>query len=316
MDYLAKRIQRGNKIEVDLLKKNSMKFLITQIQDYLLSQEKAPRERTSFWASEVETPVFDLYHKWIGTPPTNPISADRLLIMQTGKLVEESYRYIFERMGILIPPKIPFWKWLKGIRYKQHRIDIEREGIKVSGYLDAIIKEEGKLVPIEIKSFYGYYQEKELLEGKPKISYLKQLAVYLDALKAEKGYLLYIDRGTGKTYQFPLFRNEVAYACNLIKFNIQDVYKRWARLYKFNILPKIEPKSEFRYKYPLEEIDWSKVSKSQLTKALNNQAILGDWQVKYSNWKDLILKQEGSTLGYSDEEIEKIKELYGQNKTR
>jgi hypothetical protein len=36
---------------------------------------------------------------------------------------------------------------------------------------------------------------------------------------------------------------------------------------------------------------------------------VGDWQVAYSNYKDLIVKQEGTTLGYSLEELALINKL-------
>jgi hypothetical protein len=62
---------------------------------------------------------------------------------------------------------------------------------------------------------------------------------------------------------------------------------------------------------PIEEIDWAKISKSNITKARNNRKVIGDhpFWVHYSPYKNLILEKEGVTPGYTDKEIEKIKEL-------
>jgi hypothetical protein len=79
----------------------------------------------------------------------------------------------------------------------------------------------------------------------------------------------------------------------------------------------VEPESDYRYKYLIDTIDWAKVPKSKITEARMGRVVLGDWQAKYSPYKDLIVDREakmmGKTfdgyIGYSAEEIEKIKEL-------
>lgn len=281
------------------------KYLITQIQEFMDDKEEQ-REKTSFWATETETPVFDLYHKWIGTEPTNPIEAEKLMVFNAGKMMELSLIAMLREMNLLEENK-SFWKFLFK-KNEQHRIEIETRGIKVSGYIDGILK--GNII-CEIKSYYGDYQTKELQAGKPKESYLKQLAIYMCAKDAEKGKLIYIHRGTGEMFEFTLLHLEgTRYKCLDVEFDLDDTFKRWARLYKNNIVPKIEPKSEFRYKIPVEEVDWKSLSKSEISKARNNRKVIGDsWQVQYSPYKNLIIKKEGTCLGYNDEELEKIKEI-------
>jgi len=272
------------------------KFIITQIQEWFDSQESS-HEKTSFWATEAETPVFDLYHKWIGTEPTNPIEAEKLMMFNAAKMMEVSLVETLDKMGMLKMPEGEQW-----------RIEGEREGVPVSGYVDAVFKDGS---PLEIKSFYGAYQLKDLKAGKPRESYLKQLAIYMDFLDADKGYLVYIDRGTGEMFQFVLERVEgLKFKCMTVEFDLTDVYKRWARLYRNNIMPRLEPKSEYRYKIPVEEVDWTKVSKSDISKARNGKKVIGDhWSVAYSPYKNLIIEREGATLGYTLEEEAKIKEL-------
>lgn len=272
-------------------------MLIEKIRNQLLLENKEPHEKTSFWASESETNVFDVYHRWVGTPPTNPIEPEKLVMFQAAKMIEMALVDRLKKSCTFVVP----------INSDQHRVEMEREGVKVTGYIDALIEENGVKIPVEVKTIYGDYQAKELTKCKPRASYLKQLAIYMDFLDVDRGILFYMERGTGQTWEFELKRNGNIFTCCSVSFDITDVYKRWARLYKYNILPKVEPKSEFRYKYPIEDI--VKASKSDITAARMNRAVYGDWEVKYSPYKDLIIEREGCGLGYSEEEIAKIKEL-------
>lgn len=276
---------------------DSNKFITTQIQEWLSSQDEERRAKTSFWATDCEKPVFDLYHKWIGTPETNPIEAEKLMMFNAAKMMEISLVETLEKMGEIVVPE----------NEDQHYCRMEREGIEVSGKLDAMLKDG---TPVEVKTFYGDYQARELKAGNPRSSYLKQLAVYMDYLNKDKGFLIYIDRGTGEMYQFVLERVEgLRFKCMSVEFDLTDTYRRWARLYKCNIVPKIEPKSEFKYKYDIETLDWSEVSKSDISKARNGHKVIGDWEVSYSSYKNLIIEREGTCLGYTAQELERIKEL-------
>lgn len=272
-------------------------MLIEKIRNQLLLENEEPHEKTSFWPSEAETNVFDVYHRWIGTPPTNPIEPEKLVMFQAAKMIEVA---LVERLKKSCTFCVP-------INGDQHRVEMEREGVKVTGYIDALIEENGVKIPVEVKTIYGDHQAKELTKCNPRSSYLKQLAIYMDFLNVDSGILFYMERGTGQTWEFELKRNGSVFTCSQISFDLNDMYKRWARLYKNNILPKVEPKSEFKYKYPIEDI--VKASKSDITAARMNRAVYGDWQVKYSPYKDLIIEREGCGLGYSSEEIERIKEL-------
>lgn len=271
------------------------------VNTYLESAESIGKEKTSFWASDAEKNLFDLYHNWIGTPYSNTIDSDRLMIFRTGKAVEEEYINLLIDAGVAVKPD-----------GDQHAIEIEREGVRITGKLDGIILDEGKEIVLEVKSFYMYYQERELLMGKPKTSYLKQLAIYMDARNADKGILFYVNRGTGKQFEFTLFRKPHTlqfFMENGITFDLSEEYKRWGRLYYENVKPRIEPVSDYIYKYDIDGIDWTKISKADISKARNGHKVLGDWQVLYSPYKHLIIEREGSSLGYDLEEIAKIKEL-------
>lgn len=303
--------------------------LIPKVNHYFLKkdQERDKRDKTSFWPSETATDVFDLYHKWTGTKVTDPVDSETMAMFQVGNLIEQAYVNIFDELNIL-----------KG---GQVRIEMERFGINVTGYIDCIIyntddtskiklskdlakkignqvtKEELleltgnslEIIPVEIKSFYGDWQDKDLQNGNVKENYVAQLSIYLDYLDLKEGILFYINRGRGQTYQFKVKKiSEWKYKCNDMVVDLEKIYKRWSRLYKNNILKKIEPKPEYTYKYDIDKLNWKEQKPSAISNARNNHKVIGDWQAMYSSYFQLHLKYEKTQRGYTDKEIEKIKE--------
>lgn len=290
--------------------------LKTQISKFLFEhKDDFNKQKVSFWATESESSAFELYHSFKGTPVTNPIDAETKFALGMRKKLEETMVDSFKDLGIYVEPE-PFTT-TDGIYVEkpdQHRVDMERLGIRISGYMDAIILEEGKKIPVEIKTSYGPYAKRDLDNCMPKLSYLKQLAQYMDYMGAFTGYLVQshfkesflIDN----IYQFTLVRNGDIFTCGQQSFNLfEDVYKRYKMIWDTYIVLDIEPKSEYRYKYPLDTIDWKSVGSVKISKARNGKAVIGDWQVQYSGYKNLIAEKEGSELGYDDDEIALIKKL-------
>ncbi len=268
---------------------------LIQATTQMLEQER-PHDKTTFWASESETMSFEIYHRWMGTPPTNPIKADKQVLMNAGKMLEESLVHQWGKAGVV-----------KTQLEDQLRIEITRKGVPISGYVDAVHVDG---YPIEVKSFYGYYQKKDLEQRNARTSYLKQLCIYMDALNQERGKLFYMERGDGTMFEFDVQRaRQYEYVCGHIKINLEEVYDRWAKLYTDYILKEIEPPIAYRYKIPPSQIDWSKISKTDIKKARANQKVIGDhpWMIQYSGYKDLILERQGTTPGYTDEELLQIK---------
>ena len=69
-----------------------------------LSREEdyAGKEKTTFWASETELMAFDIYHRWMKTPPTNPIEEEKLMMLKMRKLTEDAIVYFIGKSGKLI----------------------------------------------------------------------------------------------------------------------------------------------------------------------------------------------------------------------
>jgi hypothetical protein len=197
---------------------------------------------------------------------------------------------------------------------EQQRFQIEREGIQISGYTDCIFT-DGSVG--EIKTYYGDYQTRELEAGRPKTNYLKQLAIYLDALDQDRGKLIYLDRGTGAMYEFTLLREKnLQFKCMNIEFDLLDTYKKWAKFYEENILREKEP-DYFEcglYKADINSLNWDKISKSDISAARNGRKVIGsnpqeNWKLLYSPYKNLIIQKQGQSLGYSAKEMAAIKKL-------
>lgn len=287
------------------------------LTEYFKAQDESTSKRvkSSFWATDTEVSLFDLYHRWIGTPVTNTFSLEKMMMFESAKMIEVAYIKKLQDMGLCLDPQKDSLTCFNGEQVltngtDQYRVEMTRGGVPVSGYMDAVgISPLHGYFPLEIKTFYGEYQEREIKNGQPKTAYLKQLAVYMDYIGSSHGVLLYVERGTGAVYQFVLeCVDNGIYRCNGITFSIEDIYKRWANLYNNNVLLHIEPKPEYRYKYDVSTLDWSKVNKSDISKARNGHKVIGDWQVLYSPYKDLIIERESTQLGYTLEEIAIIRE--------
>lgn len=304
-------IQGYDKVKEEV---NESLCLREQIKDYMKqeAENKEMRERVSFWCGESETPAFDLYHRWKLTPETNPDTPEKKIELGFRKLVELSIVDVFRKMGILVESKD------KEEQRKLYRIEMIREGVKVTGYKDAVIQENLLKIPVEIKTSDGFYALKELEAGTPKSSYLKQLAQYLDYDEVPYGYLFQVHFEAAfrikDIYQFKVeivkqSNSSKIFRCNKLEFDIWDTYKYWSNIYNAYIATDTEPPIEYRYKYPIEEIDWTKLSTKQISDARNNHAVIGSWQAKYSKYKNLIIEKEGTELGYTDEELKRINEI-------
>lgn len=272
-----------------------------QLTEFKIKHEK--REKKAFYASDVFKPVLDIYLSFTGVEPTNPPSWYDTLKMEAGKGVEMGMLKVLKDSGFVN----------EDYDQKTHgHIEIEREEIKINGYIDAITKDG---LPIEIKSINNknLFDIARYENGNPRENYVAQLAVYMDALDKETGYLFVstID-GLNRFLLECKKIGERKYRCKNTIVDLDIEYKKWHNLYYENVQKSVMPDLfEYTYKIPLEKIDWSKISKTEISKARNGHKVLGDWRISFSPYKDMIVKLQGATLGYTPEEMEIIK-----NKTK
>ena len=132
----------------------------------------------------------------------------------------------------------------------------------------------------------------------------------MDYLEVDTGYLFVSTIDGLKHFWFKCVKTgDKTYKCGEVEVDLNKVYKHWAVLYNENVLKKVEPECPIRYKIPVQDIDWTKVSKGDISKARNGHKVIGDegsWAIQYSPWKDKIIETEGATIGYSEEELELI----------
>lgn len=264
-----------------------------------LKYEDIPRpDDNVFHASDYSKPILDIYYRITGVPKTNPPEWYDTLKWEAGKGVELGMLKLLKYNGIVDKD------------YDQNvqgAFSVEREGVTINGHCDAInINGE----PIEIKSVNNKnaMDIKAYEENNPRENYVGQLAIYMDILGKDKGYLFACSIDGLNTFWFECNKiGERKYKCGNVEVDLDKEYKKWSKLKKEYIDKGIEPSPwQYVYKRDVDKINWKEVSASDISKARNGHKVLGDYQVSYSPYKNLIIERQGSELGYTLEELEKI----------
>ncbi len=279
----------------------------------LLKYKSNQKEKTAFYCSDYGKFDFELYHSFKSTPYTNPPEWFETLKWGAGKGVEMAMLDILKENGIT------------GQEYVQEengRVDFVRQGVTIHGYIDAMttgdkVNSFGLKAgcPIEIKSINNKnaFDIKNYDNGEPRENYVAQLSIYMDSLGVDTGYLFVSSIDGLNTYWFECKHiKDKVYKCGKVEIDLDVEYKRWKNVFENYIQKDIEPGIDVRYKIPVKDIVWDKVSKGDIGKARNGHKVIGDadsWKIQYSNWKDLILKKQGVTAGYTDAEVAIINEL-------
>ena len=263
------------------------------------------REKKYFSASDALRPTWDLYHALLNIEPTNPPAWNDTLKWGAGKGVELAMLKVLKDSGIV--PEDYNQETMGGFK-------MEREGLTVSGYIDAIDK-NGE--PIEIKSINNAnkWDIAKYEKGEPRKNHVMQLAIYMDYLGKENGVLFVASIDGLSTFWIPCKHlGNGKYQCGSVVVDVYAEYIRWKKIMENHVKPKQtpDPFEIGRYKIPVEEVDWSKVSVSDISKARNGHKVIGDpdtWPILYSPWKQLWVDAQGVKPWYSDEELARIKEL-------
>lgn len=256
----------------------------------------------AFYASDYGKAAINLYFAFTNEPKTNPNTWQDHLKFGAGNGVEAKMGQILKDSGIVAP------------EYDQKihgRVDMDIGGVSVHGYIDFITKFGN---PIEAKSINNAnkYDVLKYQRNIPKESYVGQLATYMRFLNVERGALFVASIDGLNTFWIECRKiGDGVYKCGNVTVDILAEYRRWISIYHNNIQPrKLDSAiiNEALYKYDVSTLDWTAQSATAIRKARNNEAVIGDWRVKYSPWKDKILELQGVTPGYTNEELAIIKE--------
>lgn len=301
--------------------------LTKSIREYFLTH-KNPRFRDGrgHYASALTSDMRDLYWAATGTPETNPTDLQGAVRMFLGKAVEEALTaHVFANLHFF------------GIHfYMCEQIPVGASDPAVNGFLDGMARErlpDGSLsapVVVEIKTKQGYGADLFLNDFNPGENYLAQIGYYLYVTNkrgiTNEGRLLFVllsDKHYGEIVEICVRYNaeidEVrAYEARHIDgrvvpidytIKLQPLLDRLKVLDEY-VAKKELPPAEHFYKYPLTPEFLASVSDTNLKRAIEGQKVLGDWQISYSRYKDLHIKAEGATMGYTDAEIEMLKDEY------
>ena len=259
-------------------------------RNFRINNEK--REKTAYYASDYGKSTLDLYFSLTNEPITNPIEWDDMIRLEAGKGVENALVKVLKDSGYVDE------------NYEQKSISIVREGVEIHGKIDAILKDG---TPVEIKSINNknVFDVRKYHDGFPRESYVGQLAIYMDALEVDYGYLFAVTLdGLEKFLILCQKIGEGKYRCGNVEVDIAKEYKRWAKIWNENIISKKLPDIwEYTYKPKIDSIDWTKVPLAKRRNAVMNGVVVGsDWQITYSPYCNKIVELQGEVRGYTDEE--------------
>jgi hypothetical protein len=281
------------------------------------SEEKKKKE--NFWASDYGKLGIDILLALKDEPKTDISDWTSYLRMSAGKGVELQMLDILKENGNVAQ------------EYTQdgESFKIERNEVPISMKFDALGKQSilevaeaidtktieiGEGEPIEVKTINNKnsFDISKYQNNTPRESYVGQLAIYMDALQKEKGHLFIASIDGLNCFWFVVSKiKEGIYQAGNVTVDLNKEYERWKKIWELK--DKEIPAEliwEEKYKIPIEEIDWTKLSVSAIGDVRNGRKVVGTenkWKIDYSPYKTKILQMQGVTLGYTNEELEIIK---------
>lgn len=290
---------------------NVLKALLTHLNK---DRQLRFRDRRANYVTDAMKCKRDLYWERTGVPETNPTDLVGRLKMMLGSFVEKG----------LLTDVVSFLH-LEGVHYLGTQIPVGGSNPNYDGSLDAMLVERGMETPyvLEIKTKYGAGADYFLSECNPGDEYLSQMGLYLRDLSAKKGitkgcflFILLSDKNFGVLVQVdcgydPATGIITAYQALLSNGDAKslshsyDVNKSIERLKKIEAMltAKQEPaKGDYQYKYPVTEETLRDISDYKLRAAINGDVVLGDWQPKYSRYKDKQLAADKQSMEYTESE--------------
>jgi hypothetical protein len=234
---------------------------------------------------------FRLSQEFQGTP--NDARSEWIFMM--GKAVEEELVRYWKEMGV----------------WKDNNVKFLDEQNHISGELDAILVEPGtgQMYGVEVKTFYGYHAEKEIMgnfknDGFPKMGQLLQTLVYLNYWE-KRGLpyfrMVYFARDSVKRRTFKVelhHEGDITYpkvdGVVIRSFTMNDVLARYKEL-KHYIETKTIPPADYELQYSDEKIEdffkKGKVSKTDYEAfkkgKLKPHENIGDWNCSYCKFKNI-----------------------------
>jgi CRISPR/Cas system-associated exonuclease Cas4 (RecB family) len=172
----------------------------------------------------------------------------------------------------------------------------------IKGELDVLIREPGDpniIIPLEIKSCYGYNASKEIMgnksqQGRPKTSQMLQAATYLYYFRDQIPYvkMIYYARDSADRTEFDLTlvnegENKTRIAVNGAvdsRFYIENILSRYKQLAQYVQIQQTPP-ADYEYEYSEEKIEKlysvGEIGKTKYEAWKKGKEHPGSWQCRY-----------------------------------
>jgi len=329
--------------------------------DYIIDRDRRNEThvKKSFWASDCLKPLNELFWAWTNVPKTNLVSPEKMAMFDIGKLCELHIIRRLQKIGFAadlesdediatvekaLKKALFFAKEKDEFGCRQIRMEMEREYVPVTGYLDGIsLRGE----PIEVKSTRSTKYIKDVATGKPpQVEHLYQLCCYMDFTGSDVGWLIVTSRPDGAIMIVKVEKigsqvysttshslgmpeesepidfdpnDENAEVIENVIVDLGEEFRRWRRLYEDHIHTNKEPELEFEYrpdvtKALLDSYVMNNGNTMKIKKAIKGDRILQahGWKPLYCDWRDLWIEKEAAQKGvkpaellrYNDSEIE------------
>lgn len=282
------------------------------------------RSKGTLWPSEASVEIHKdgkkevlgkchraVYYRLTGVEPTNPPDAGSQVIFLLGNSVEAAVIEAWKQMGL----------------WENNSVKWEDRAKNLSGEYDVILREGDLLYGVEVKSFYGYHANKQLLghnegrgakkrwiPGRPKDPHLMQASLYVAQSEGRlAGFkLFYVSRDQCDMVEFNITidKDGVIYINGYpeTRFTLDDIYDRYKKMNEY-VDNDIKPAREFKLKHTDEEVEAlfaaGKISKTAHGDHMSGKKKYVDWHCSYCDYKDhcwKVDKDEGSEPEVKTEE--------------
>ena len=277
------------------------------------------KSRGTFWPSEARAEFTNAnghqevlgkcmrasYYRLTGAPLTNPPSAKSQVIFHLGNQIEDGIVEIWKQAGI----------------WDNNSVRFEDRDKNISGEFDCVLRDPTvELIGLpkfgaEVKTFYGYMQEKTILGhsegrgarkhwvwGKPKDENLMQAAIYCDqtrdTLSGFKLYYISRDKNDMAEFNISVDDNGTIFIHDPkrggaplpeTRFAMNDIYDSWTDLKGFIERGEI-PARDFDFRPSQEKIEemygLGEISKSAYEKHNSGKIPYRDWHCSYCSYRD------------------------------